>query len=358
MRQEQPHDHHLHHQHAHSHQHGQSHQRLQLVRIVVVAALAVTLAVLPDVEALPLGHIQHGLLYYLAVYLIIGYDILKESARGIIRGEVFDENFLMVIATVGAFCLALYEQSGDYMEAIAVMLFFQIGEFFQSYAIARSRRAIAQLADPTAPTDDALPNTKHHDFINRFAHYYTPVVCCGAIALALLPPAVALLTGDAAQWSEWLYRALTFIVVSCPCALVISIPLTFSAGIDGASREGILFKDALTLEKLAKSRPDDAGITIAVAAADVDHRSNATLADADVVLTDADPHTVTKAQRIAQRTLRIVWQNIAMAIGVKVLCLVLGAFGIANIWLATFADEGIMIIAVLNALRAMRWKGE
>lgn len=643
-----------------------------LLRIIVAAVLTVALALIPDIEVLPLGGVQKGLLYFLVVYLIIGYDILKESVEGILHGDLFDENFLMAIATMGAFGLAIYEQSGDYLEAIAVMLFFQIGEFFQGYAVGKSRRSIAALMDirpdyanltdaegkinrvdpaqvkvgqiivvkpgervpidgvvetgtsslnTSALTGESLPrevhegeevlsgsinmtgvlhirttkafgestvskilelvsnSDSHHaeseDFIARFARVYTPVVCFSALALAVLPSIFGWVFMGEAHWDVWLYRALTFLVISCPCALVISIPLSFFAGIGGASREGVLVKGANILENLSKvrtvvldktgtltlgvfevvamhssgfdetmQRNGDAldpevikkneaqlletaalaecasshpiaksllraygkevdharvynikevsghGITatidgkqvavgneklmrsvgvepchchsagtivhVAIAGAYAGHivlgdvvkphaeeaivalkaagirqtvmltgdghevaeqvaarlgvdkvysellpadkvahveqllaaarkdeqvafvgdgindapvltradlgiamgglGSDAAIEAADVVLMDDDPQGIAKAIRISRKTLGIVWQNIVMAIGVKVLCLVLGAFGIANMWLAVFADVGVMIIAVLNAIRAMRVK--
>ena len=628
-----------------------------LIRIIVAALLTVTLALLPDIEALPLGNIQQGIIYFLIVYLIIGYDIIKESVEGIAHGEVFDENFLMVVATIGAFALAIYEGSGDYLEAIAVMLFFQIGEFFQGYAVGKSRKNITALMDirpdyanlngqrvapdtvkvgeiivvqpgekvpidgivvsghsslnTSALTGESLPReisegeevisgsinmtgvlqvkttkafgestvskilqlveknasnkSQSEDFISRFAHVYTPAVCYSALALALLPPLVQLLMGNEAMWSVWIYRALTFLVISCPCALVISIPLSFFAGIGGASREGVLVKGANILETLSKVKTvvldktgtltlgvfevvaihdeqDDnhkdsdkkarllelaamaecasshpiskslqraygqeidhsrvsniqevsghgitatidghsvavgnvklmesigvnachchtAGTIVHVAvdnhyaghivlgdmikphAADAvkamrqsgvkqtvmltgdnahvgqqvaetlaldkvfcellpadkvahveqlineapkDEKlafvgdgindapvltradlgiamggvgSDAAIEAADVVLMDDDPMKIAKAIRISRHTLSIVWQNIVMAIGVKVACLLLGAFGIANMWLAIFADVGVMVLAVLNAIRALRVKG-
>lgn len=635
-------------------------QRKMLIRISIAAVLTTVLAVLPDIETLPLASVGRGLLYYLAVYAIIGYDILKKSLHGICNRRLFDENFLMTVATVGAFCLTLYEGSGDYLEAIAVMLFYQVGEFFQSYAVGKSRRSIAALMDirpdyanieqpdgslvrvcpddievgssivvlpgekvpidgivesgvsalnTVALTGESLPRevaagqevvsgsinmtgvlkirttkefgestvskilelvedsashkSKSEDFIARFARVYTPAVCYCALALALLPPVGRLMLGSAPMWNEWIYRALTFLVISCPCALVVSIPLSFFAGIGGASHEGILVKGAGMLETLAKIRTivmdktgtltlgvfeviavhkphgqhDDnndtwterdllafaahaecasshpisrslqkaygqpiehnrvaniqeiggRGITalidghnvavgndklmrsigvepcschrtgtmvhIAVdgeyaghivlgdvvkpnaaqairelnkvgvkhtimltgdcravaedaarqlgigstysellpadkvarveellAANGKDERlafvgdgindapvltradlgiamggvgSDAAIEAADVVLMDDDPLKIAKAIRIARKTLGIVWQNIVMALGVKGVCLVLGAFGIANMWLAIFADVGIMILAVLNAIRAM-----
>lgn len=630
-----------------------------LVRIVVAAVLTATLALLPDVTVLPLGGIGKGILYYLVVYAIIGWDIVRKAVLGIGNRRVFDENFLMVVATAGAFGLALYERSGDYLEAISVMLFYQIGEFFQSYAVGRSRRSISALMDirpdyanipredgslekvdpddvevgativvlpgervpidavvvdgtsslnTAALTGESLPldvrqgdtvlsgsinltgvlslrttaefgestvskilelvedsashKSRSEDFITRFARVYTPAVVGAALALALLPPLVRLLIpGMDPMWNEWIYRALTFLVISCPCALVISIPLSFFAGIGGASREGILVKGANILENLSKVRTvvmDKTGtltlgvfevsamhdihdhvetdenekrlITELAAIAEcasshpisktlrkaygqeIDHKrisdiqelaglgitalidgrkvavgneklmaslgleychcgtagtivhvavdghyaghivlgdmlkphaeevvgalkacgvqrtvmltgdsrdvadqmagvlgvdevyaellpadkvarveemlaaksegeriafvgdgindapvlsradigiamggagSDAAIEAADIVLMDDSPLKIATAIRISRKTLRIVRENIVMALGIKGVCLILGALGIANMWLAIFADVGVMILAVLNAIRAM-----
>lgn len=599
---------------------------------------------------------------YLIVYLIIGYDILKKAWLGVIHGRVFDENFLMAVATVGAFALAIYERSGDYLEAIAVMLFYQIGEFFQSYAVGKSRRNIAALMDirpdyanveedgkivkvdpddvepgqiiivqpgervpidgvvesgasslnTSALTGESLPRevavgdqvisgsinmtgvlkvrttkefgestvskilelvedassrkSKSENFISRFARVYTPAVCYGALALALLPPLWQILfcgaSADFATFETWVYRALVFLVISCPCALVVSIPLSFFAGIGGASHEGVLVKGANILETLSKvktvvfdktgtltrgvfevnafhgdhdqdissrktrlleyaamvesasshpiaksllqaygkaidrSRMTDVkeiggeGVTALIdgkpvaagneklmrhlglepchchtagtivhlaidgkyaghiVLGDVDkptsrqaiadlHRSRVThtvmltgdarpvaeqtaarlginsvrsellpadkvaqlerimsesegkgavafvgdgindapvlsradigiamgamgsdaaIEAADVVLMDDDPMKIGKAIRISRKCLKIVWENIFMALGIKGVCLILGVFGIVNMWLAIFADVGVMILAVLNAIRAMHTK--
>ena len=635
-------------------------QRTMLLRIVVAAVLTAFLKLLPDISVLPLGGVAHGLLYYLAVYLIIGYDILRKALMGIRNSRVFDENFLMAVATLGAFALALYERSGDYLEAIAVMLFYQVGELFQSYAVGKSRRDIAALMDirpdyanieredgslervdpddvevgqtivvqpgekipidgivengrsslnTSALTGESLPRdvaegeevvsgsinmtgvlkirttrefgestvskilelvedsashkSRSEDFITRFARVYTPAVCYAALALALLPPLARLLfMGVDPMWSQWVYRALIFLVISCPCALVVSIPLSFFAGIGGASRAGVLVKGSNMLETLTKVKTvvldktgtltlgvfevtamhdiDDAdktdeeerkmlvelaalaecasshpiskslrqaygqpidhsrvadiqelsghGVTAVVdgrrvvvgneklmqsegvecchcqaagtvvhvaaegrylghivlgdvvkphaaeairalreagvnrtvmltgdnrkvaeevaaalsvdkvysellpadkvsivdnllAAQQKDERlafvgdgindapvltradlgiamgglgSDAAIEAADVVLMDDDPMKIAKAIRISRKTLSIVWQNIIMALGIKGICLVLGALGIANMWLAIFADVGVLILAVLNAIRAMR----
>ena len=627
-------------------------QRTMLVRIVATALLTGLLLLLPTEGWLRLAA-------YLAVYLIIGYDILWKALRGILHGRPFDENFLMAIASVGAFALAVYSHSGDYLEAVAVMLFYQVGEFFQSYAVGKSRRNISELMDirpdyanierdgqvvrvdpdevsvgstivvrpgekvpidgivleghtslnTSALTGESLPRDVHEgdeivsgsinltgvvkvrttkefgestvskilelmedssthkskseDFIARFARVYTPVVCIAALLLATIPPLVSMLTmGLSPLWSVWIYRALTFLVISCPCALVISIPLSFFAGIGGASRRGILIKGANMVETLAKvkhvvfdktgtltlgvfevntihdpndhdhddqaqrqrlielaalaesasshpiskslqkayGRPIDHtrvsdiqemsghGVTALVDGhrvaagndklmsqmgieachchtpgtlihmavdgryighivmgdiekpnarqaveqlhevgvrrtvmltgdshevaqrvaanlgidqvyaqllpADKVHRleqllddkqkgeslafvgdgindapvlsradlgiamgsmgSDAAIEAADVVLMDDDPSKIALAIRLARRCMTIVWQTIIMTLSVKLACLLLGALGIANMWIAIFADVGIMIIAVLNAMRALR----
>ena len=316
-------------------------QKKMLLRIIIAAVMLAALYFLPVTGWLRLG-------LYLVTYLVIGYDILKKAGQGIANGRVFDENFLMAVATVGAFALAIYEKSGDYNEAIAVMLFYQVGELFQSYAVGKSRKNISALMDirpdyanieqdgklvqvdpdevavgtvivvqpgekapidgvvvegsstlnTSALTGESLPRDVHEgdeiisgcinmtgvlkirttkafgestvskilelvensssrksrseDFIAKFARIYTPVVCYSALALAVLPPVIRLVGGMDGQWEQWLYRALTFLVTSCPCALVVSIPLSFFAGIGGASHEGILIKGSNYLETLSQ----------------------------------------------------------------------------------------------------------
>ncbi len=632
-------------------------QKTMLVRILASAALLLGLQLLPagafaglDGVLFPGAGRWARFALYLADYFLIGYDILRKAVKGILNRQVFDENFLMAVATVGAMALAIYE-NGDYLEAIAVMLFYQIGEWFQSYAVGRSRRNISELMDirpdyanverdgrleqvdpdeveigsvivvqpgekvpidgvvvegtsslnTSALTGESLPReagegdeiisgcvnmtgllkirttrefgestvskildlvenassrkSKSEDFISRFARIYTPAVCYSALALAVLPPLVRLLVlGVDAGWGVWVYRALTFLVISCPCALVISIPLSFFAGIGGASREGVLVKGSNYLEILSQTRtvvfdktgtltqgvfevngihhstmpeeqlieyaalaesasshpisrslqraygrePDRSRVTdiqeisghgvtarvdgVAVAAGNgrlmerlgiqpVDCRSTGTIihmavdgayaghivisdvvkprakeavsalkragvsqtvmltgdsrkvaeqvaaelgidrvcaellpadkvskveellsqsrgkaklafvgdgindapvlsrADigiamgamgsdaaieaADIVLMDDDPMKIAKAIRISRKCLGIVYQNIVMALGVKAVCLILGAVGIANMYLAIFADVGVMILAVLNAIRCL-----
>lgn len=319
-------------------------QKKMLTRIIIATVMVIGL------NMISLPEIPRFLLY-LAAYLVIGYDILRKAGRGILNRRVFDENFLMAIATVGAFALAVYTRSGDYNEAIAVMLFYQIGELFQSYAVGKSRRNISALMDirpdyanverdgkleqvdpdeveidsvivvqpgekvpldgivlegtsslnTSALTGESLPRdvkqgdeiisgcinmtgvlkirttkefgestvskilelvensssrkSKSEDFISKFARIYTPAVCYGALALAILPPFVQLLFfGNAPMWGTWIYRALTFLVISCPCALVISIPLSFFAGIGGASKEGVLIKGSNYMETMSKTK--------------------------------------------------------------------------------------------------------
>ena len=316
-------------------------QKKMLSRILITAVMLAALYFLPVMGWLRLA-------LYLAAYLVIGYDILKKAGQGILNGRVFDENFLMAVATVGAFALAIYEKSGDYNEAIAVMLFYQIGELFQSYAVGKSRKNISALMDirpdyanverdgqlvqvdpdevavgtiivvqpgekvpidgvvvegsstlnTSALTGESLPRdacegdeiisgcinmtgllkirttkvfgestvskilelvensssrkSRSEDFIAKFARVYTPAVCYSALALAVLPPVIRLIGGMDGQWEQWVYRALTFLVTSCPCALVVSIPLSFFAGIGGASHEGILIKGSNYLETLSQ----------------------------------------------------------------------------------------------------------
>ena len=485
---------------------------------------------------------------FLVVYLIIGYDILREAAEGILHGEVFDENFLMAVATIGAFALAIMSGSGDYNEAIAVMLLFQVGELFQRHAVGKSRRNIVALMDirpdyanvehggsvakihpnevsigteivvrrgEKVPIDgvvtegrsmlntanltgESVPRgvsvgdeilsgcinmgdklrikttkafgestaskilqlmeasgshkSRSENFISRFARVYTPIVCYAALALAVVPTMVCtLLMGEplGAAFEMWLYRALTFLVISCPCALVVSIPLSFFAGIGAAGRLGILVKGSRYLEMLSKVRTivfDKTG-TLTEGNIDSEDRVKSTsrlavdtlrsegiseivmmtgdrrevaerignevgvnriysellpegkvahlesvmaekgrdemvafvgdgindapvlrradlgiamgalgcdaaIEAADVVLMDDDPMKIMAAIRVSRRTLQIVWQNIVLALGVKAVCLMLGAVGIANMWLAVFADVGVMVIAVVNAMRA------
>ena len=318
-------------------------QRVMLTRILITAAMLIALKFIP-LTGIP------QLIAYLMVYLVISYDILRKAARGIINGQAFDENFLMALATLGAFFLAVWTGTGDYVEGIAVMLFYQVGELFESYAVGKSRRNISALMDirpdyanverdgtleqvdpdevavgsiivvqpgekvpldgvvidgsaslnTSALTGESMPRdvkegdeiisgcidmsgvlkirttkvfgestvskildlvenassrkSRSEAFISRFARIYTPAVCAGALVLAIAVPLVRLLLGMDGQWTDWIYRALTFLVVSCPCALVISIPLSFFAGLGGASKEGVLIKGSNYLEALSQTR--------------------------------------------------------------------------------------------------------
>ena len=565
-------------------------QKKVLIRIIIAFVLLVLLRFLP-VD----GYLRMAL--YMVPYLVIGYDILKKALKGIRNRQVFDENFLMAVATIGAIAL------GDYQEGTAVMLFYQIGELFQSYAVGKSRRNISELMDirpdyanieqdgklekvdpdevevgtiivvqpgekipidgmiedgnstlnTSALTGESLPRdakvgdevisgcinmtgvlkirttkefgestvskildlvenssskkSRSENFISKFAKYYTPAVCYSALALAVIPPLCRMLfMGLSPEWGDWIYRALTFLVISCPCALVISIPLSFFAGIGGASNQGVLVKGSNYLETLSQTKTvvfdktgtmtkgvfevsgihhnemedaklleyaayaecssshpiskslqkayhvgtvvhmavdgkyaghilisdiikphakeaienlKKAGITRTVmltgdgkkvaesVAADLGigevHSellpadkvskveellsnksekeklafvgdgindapvlsradigiamgalgSDAAIEAADVVLMDDDPLKIGKAIRIAKKCMRIVYENIYFAIGVKLICLVLGALGIANMWIAIFADVGVMVLAVLNAIRTL-----
>ena len=526
---------------GHAHRADRAMDKTMLVRIVVTIVATV---------ALHFAEIEGWWRFaaFLVVYLIIGYDILREAAEGILHGEVFDEDFLMAVATIGAFALAIMSGSGDYNEAIAVMLLFQVGELFQSHAVGKSRRNIVALMDirpdyanvehggsvakihpdevsigteivvrrgEKVPIDgvvtegrsmlntanltgESVPRgvsvgdeilsgcinmgdtlriktikafgestaskilqlmeasgihkSRSENFISRFARVYTPIVCYAALALAVVPTMVCtFLMGEplGAAFEVWLYRALTFLVISCPCALVVSIPLSFFAGIGAASRLGILVKGSRYLEMLSKVRTivfDKTG-TLTEGNIDSEDRVKSTsrlavdtlrsegiseivmmtgdrrevaerignevgvnriysellpegkvahlesvmaekgrgemvafvgdgindapvlrradlgiamgalgcdaaIEAADVVLMDDDPMKIMAAIRVSRRTLQIVWQNIVLALGVKAVCLMLGAVGIANMWLAVFADVGVMVIAVVNAMRA------
>lgn len=318
-------------------------QKKMLVRILITAVMLIALHFIP-ITGIP------QLLAYVAAYLVIGYDILRKAGKGILNGRAFDENFLMALATLGAFFLAIWTKSGDYVEGIAVMMFYQIGELFQSYAVGKSRKNISALMDirpdyanieadgqltqvdpdevpvgsmivvqpgekvpldgvivegtaslnTSALTGESLPRdvkegdeiisgcidmsgvlkirttkafgestvskildlvenassrkSRSEAFISRFAKIYTPAVCAAALALAVLVPLGRMLAGLDANWTDWIYRALSFLVVSCPCALVISIPLSFFAGIGGASKEGILIKGSNYLEALSEAK--------------------------------------------------------------------------------------------------------
>ncbi len=630
-------------------------QRKMLIRIVISALLMAAFMLFPVSNS----YLEFAL--YMVAYLIIGYDILLKAWKGILNKQVFDENFLMAVATVGALAIAIYERlsfagasaghgEGGYTEAVAVMLFYQIGEWFQSYAVGKSRRNISELMDirpdyaniekdgelekidpdeveignvivvkpgekipidgvivegtstlnTSALTGESLPRdakagdevisgcinmtgllrirttkefgestvskildlvenssskkSRSENFISKFARYYTPAVCYSALALALLPPIVRVVMGISPAWGDWIYRALTFLVISCPCALVISIPLSFFAGIGGASNAGVLVKGSNYLETLSQTkyvvfdktgtmtqgvfevagvhhnsvekdklleyaalaesysshpiskslqkaygkvidqgRVSDVeeisgngvtakvdGVSVAAGNAKLMKRigveykdchsvgtvvhmaidgvyaghilisdiikphakdaikelkkagvtktvmltgdaknvgeqvakelgigevytellpadkvslveklleqksgkeklafvgdgindapvlsradigiamgalgSDAAIEAADIILMDDDPLKIAKAIKISRKCLRIVYENIIFAIGIKLICLVLGALGIANMWLAIFADVGVMVIAVLNAIRAL-----
>lgn len=314
-------------EHNHHHHHHHHASRGALMHIVSAVVLYILLKVVSGpIEELSFGY-NLRLLLYIGLYLFVGYDVLWNAVKGILHGEWFDENFLMTVATLGVFALALYTGTDDYNEAITVMLFFKIGEYFQGYA---AQKSVEKARVQNLSMNDEKSSSVA--FITRFAKVYTPIVCIAAIALAIVVPVCSSIFGTDPDWQTWIYRALTFLVISCPCALVISIPMTFFAAIIGASKKEIYISDGCCLETLHKGTFPEGEIVLAV-----DNEENLNL-----------------ARKIADKCMGIVWQNIIFAIGVKIVVLILSAFGITNMWLAVFADTGIMILAVLNALRAMK----
>ena len=309
-----------HHHHHHAASHG------DLIRIITASVLYIAANLVSDMIADPM----HRLALYIIVYLFVGIDVIWNAIKGIVHGEWFDENFLMTVATLGVFALAIFEGNDDYGEAISVILFFRIGEYFQGYASLKSKKKIEALG--IEKSGSSRSTSQSEAFITRFAKVYTPFVCCGALILAIIAPLINMAIGGGdADWNTWIYRALTFLVISCPCALVISIPMTFFASIINASKHGILITDGCGLEQLNKG----------------------TFPSGEIVFADNNPSKHNIAKKIAHRCMNIVWQNIFFAIGVKIIVLILSAFGITSMWLAIFADTGIMILAVLNAMRAL-----
>lgn len=309
-----------HHHHHHAASHG------DLIRIITASVLYIAANLVSDMIADPM----HRLALYIIVYLFVGIDVIWNAIKGIVHGEWFDENFLMTVATLGVFALAIFEGNDDYGEAISVILFFRIGEYFQGYASMKSKKKIEALG--IEKSGSSRSTSQSEAFITRFAKVYTPFVCCGALILAIIAPLINMAIGGGdADWNTWIYRALTFLVISCPCALVISIPMTFFASIINASKHGILITDGCGLEQLNKG----------------------TFPSGEIVFADNNPSKLNIAKKIAHRCMNIVWQNIFFAIGVKIIVLILSAFGITSMWLAIFADTGIMILAVLNAMRAL-----
>ena len=309
-----------HHHHHHAASHG------DLIRIITASVLYIAANLVSDMIADPM----HRLALYIIVYLFVGIDVIWNAIKGIVHGEWFDENFLMTVATLGVFALAIFEGNDDYGEAISVILFFRIGEYFQGYASMKSKKKIEALG--IEKSGSSRSTSQSEAFITRFAKVYTPFVCCGALILAIIAPLINMAIGGGdADWNTWIYRALTFLVISCPCALVISIPMTFFASIINASKHGILITDGCGLEQLNKG----------------------SFPSGEIVFADNNPSKLNIAKKIAHRCMNIVWQNIFFAIGVKIIVLVLSAFGITSMWLAIFADTGIMILAVLNAMRAL-----
>lgn len=309
-----------HHHHHHAASHG------DLIRIITASVLYIAANLVSDMIADPMNRLA----LYIIVYLFVGIDVIWNAIKGIVHGEWFDENFLMTVATLGVFALAIFEGNDDYGEAISVILFFRIGEYFQGYASMKSKKKIEALG--IEKSRSSRSTSQSEAFITRFAKVYTPFVCCGALILAIIAPLINMAIGGGdADWNTWIYRALTFLVISCPCALVISIPMTFFASIINASKHGILITDGCGLEQLNKG----------------------TFPSGEIVFADNNPSKHNIAKKIARRCMNIVWQNIFFAIGVKIIVLILSAFGITSMWLAIFADTGIMILAVLNAMRAL-----
>ena len=309
-----------HHHHHHAASHG------DLIRIITASVLYIAANLVSDMIADPMNRLA----LYIIVYLFVGIDVIWNAIKGIVHGEWFDENFLMTVATLGVFALAIFEGNDDYGEAISVILFFRIGEYFQGYASMKSKKKIEALG--IEKSGSSRSTSQSEAFITRFAKIYTPFVCCGALILAIIAPLINMAIGGGdANWNTWIYRALTFLVISCPCALVISIPMTFFASIINASKHGILITDGCGLEQLNKG----------------------TFPSGEIVFADNNPSKHNIAKKIARRCMNIVWQNIFFAIGVKIIVLILSAFGITSMWLAIFADTGIMILAVLNAMRAL-----
>lgn len=309
-----------HHHHHHAASHG------DLIRIITASVLYIAANLVSDMIADPMNRLA----LYIIVYLFVGIDVIWNAIKGIVHGEWFDENFLMTVATLGVFALAIFEGNDDYGEAISVILFFRIGEYFQGYASMKSKKKIEALG--IEKSGSSRSTSQSEAFITRFAKVYTPFVCCGALILAIIAPLINMAIGGGdADWNTWIYRALTFLVISCPCALVISIPMTFFASIINASKHGILITDGCGLEQLNKG----------------------TFPSGEIVFADNNPSKHNIAKKIARRCMNIVWQNIFFAIGVKIIVLILSAFGITSMWLAIFADTGIMILAVLNAMRAL-----
>lgn len=330
-------------------------QKDLLIRIIIAAIFFVPLYLIS--EGIVDVDVPEPFLFvlFLIPFVTVGYDIIRKAVLGIMNGQVFDENFLMTVAAAGAIVL------GEYGEGVAVMLLYQIGELFQSCAIAKSRKAIFDLMESRPDHiklehDDRLTDKAGSEkLITKIARVYTPVVCCAALVTAVVPPLFIMITGNGAEnyagtaaiWSDWILRACTFLVISCPCAIVISIPLCFSAAIGGACSKGIFVKGDSSLEKI--SSEGISGVSTAVGTTDSDEKIEA----ADVVFMDDDPRKPAGAEKIAKKCMRIVTQNIVFVLGVKIACLLLAASGIANMWLAMFADVGVMILAVLNAIRCM-----
>lgn len=344
--------------------------KAQLIRIVI-GGLLLALSMVAEHE-LDLSMCEL-LMLFLIPYLVVGGDIIWKAMKQLFHGRAFDEHLLMCIASMGVFGISFFPGvKSELHEAVSVMLLFQIGELFEHYAEHRSERSIASLLEMEHYSPERAEAMRHEasdseTFIRRFARVYTPIVVGIALFVGFVPP---LFSASYVQgMSEWLYRSLTFLVVSCPCALVISVPLSFFGGIGKASSNGILLRGSHCMDMLAKvpmanvlnlskvpatigiGKPSaNQNIRFAVAGANC----TKDIAVADVVFTADDPKKVTEAVKTARRTLNIARQNVAFAIGIKLLVLLLATFGMAAMWMAVFADVGVTVLAVLNSMRAMR----
>ena len=313
--------------------HGMS--RVMIVRLAVAVVLMLCGALLPVGE-------EGEAALMLAVAVIAGYDVVIQALKNLFTGHFFDEYFLMTFAAVAA-CVI-----GEYEEGAAVMLLYRIGEACQEYAIRRSRRTLFTL---TGETSGGFSG-KTERFIRRFSRIYTPAILLIAVLVAVLLP----LLEKSVSYSDAVYRALSFLVLACPCAIVISVPLAYSAGIGAASRQSIFFSDSAAVDALAKdpSAPEHfqetelRGNPCAVYGGDPEHP--------ELIVRLDGQGSVDKARRIARTTRRIAYENIFFVIAVKALVLILSAVGISQLWLAVFADSGVTVITVLNSLRAFRAK--
>lgn len=331
---------HEHHHHADGscccHRHEQEFHgidRTMTARLIAAAALYLAGMLLPVSEGV-------GAALFCAAALTAGYDIVLQAGKNLASGRFFDEYFLMSFAAIAACAI------GEFEEGAAVMLLYRVGETAQDYAIRHSRKALAFMQD--ADTGDQA----EEKLITRFARIYTPVILLMALAVALLTP----LLDSGVGWSDGVYRALTFLVLACPCAIVISVPMGYFAGIGAASKRGIFFRDSTALDMLARG-----GGSVKFERAvfgGAEYLVCGGTADAPAVAIRTADANEAQARRIARGTRRIVLENIGFVILVKLTVLVLGALGISALWFAVFADSGVAVIAILNSLRAFAAGGK